>query len=393
MTKILIYHNEEKIIPIGGPSGYLYNLKLGLEAISDKSVSFLKGDKRRHKKKAIFNHLPRQFQFLFQKAKRVLRIKKMLTVSVHAGTNKYDGFDLIHFHETFTLYNNRFALINFSGKIVVQSHSPLPFHMEFSADKKGFEKRFYEKHLKELELANAYAFDRADYIIFPCPEAEEPYYSNWEMYSYIHDRNKDKYRYLQTGIEDVSGNLANVRVEYGIPKDAFVISYVGRHNTIKGYDILKTIGEMLLLQFSNIYILVAGKEYPLPSSIHTRWIEIGWTGDPYSVIAESDVFILPNRETYFDIVMLEALSVGQIVIASRTGGNKVFAKYHDSGIFLYETLDECIIYVEKIMKMGNEEKNRLRNTNREIFLNYYNNKLFAKNYIDLVGSLVSGGKA
>ena len=37
-----------------------------------------------------------------------------------------------------------------------------------------------------------------------------------------------------------------MRKKYGIPQDAFVISYVGRHNEIKGYDALKEIGKHLL---------------------------------------------------------------------------------------------------------------------------------------------------
>lgn len=65
----------------------------------------------------------------------------------------------------------------------------------------------------------------------------------------------------------------------------------------------------------------------------SRWKEVGWTNDSQSIIAASDVFVLPNRETYFDIIMLEVLSCGKIVIASRTGGNKYFEKIGAKGVF------------------------------------------------------------
>ena len=43
MNKILIYRRESELSPTGGPKGYLYNLKNGLDKIdtSDLSISFL----------------------------------------------------------------------------------------------------------------------------------------------------------------------------------------------------------------------------------------------------------------------------------------------------------------------------------------------------------------
>ena len=43
-----------------------------------------------------------------------------------------------------------------------------------------------------------------------------------------------------------------------------------------------------------------------------------WTNDPHSLINASDMFILPNKETYFDLIMLEVLSMGKIVLATNT---------------------------------------------------------------------------
>ena len=39
--------------------------------------------------------------------------------------------------------------------------------------------------------------------------------------------------------------LKEVLEKYNIPQDAFVISYVGRHNSVKGYDKLKEIGKKI----------------------------------------------------------------------------------------------------------------------------------------------------
>ena len=173
-----------------------------------------------------------------------------------------------------------------------------------------------------------------------------------------------------------------MRKKYGIPQDAFVISYVGRHNEIKGYDALKEIGKQLLDANDNTYVFIAGTEGPLYHLEHNRWIEVGWTKDPGSVIQASDVFVLPNKETYFDLVMLEVLSLGQIVVASYTGGNKYFAKYENSGIFLYSNNAEAENIINTLIKMSEVERNELRKKNLELYKAEFTNEAFAKRYID-----------
>ncbi len=154
---------------------------------------------------------------------------------------------------------------------------------------------------KNLIKIDEYAFRRADYIVFPCPEAEEPYYNNWPEYKAVKEEKKGKYLYLLTGTKARVAKLSKTEVRqlYSIPDDAFIICYVGRHNEIKGYDKLKLLGEQILQEAPNIYFLIAGREEPLHGLHHPRWIEVGWTSDPHSLINASDVFMLPNKGNVF----------------------------------------------------------------------------------------------
>lgn len=179
----------------------------------------------------------------------------------------------------------------------------------------------------------------------------------------------------------------DIRAKYNIPLSAFVVSYVGRHNEIKGYDDLKLIGSRLLNRYENIYILIAGKESPLKGLSHERWIEVGWTNDPYSIINASDVFVLPNKETYFDLILLEVLSLGKIVIASKTGGNKFFERFELSGISLFENVSEAITKIEEMKNKERKERNLLENENKALFQQYFTASIFADNYIKLIKSL------
>lgn len=102
---------------------------------------------------------------------------------------------------------------------------------------------------------------------------------------------------------------------------------------------------------------------------HERWIEVGWTNDPHSIIAASDVFVLPNKETYFDLIMLEVLSLGKLIVASNTGGNKYFSNFNECGILLYNSKEEAVSLIKKIMDLTSEEREKLGEANKKCLEN------------------------
>ena len=192
------------------------------------------------------------------------------------------------------MYAVRDSLKKYNGKIILTSHTPKPYHLEIFQDAfTDFERKIFNNKRHNFMRIDEFAFNRADFIIFPCEEAEAPYQNNWENYIDIKKRNLNKYRYLLTGIKPCLPKITKVEVlkKYNIPEDAFVVSYVGRHNETKGYDQFKKIGEKILAENEDTYFLIAGNETPLTGLNHKRWIEVGWTNDPHSLIAASDVFV------------------------------------------------------------------------------------------------------
>ena len=282
----------------------------------------------------------------------------------------YEKYDVIHFHDTRSLYERRYELRDYKGIVLLQSHSPQPLGHELMDYKiPRLVKFFIPRMKKRFEEMDKYAFERADYIIFPCPDAEEPYYNNWPYYKVIHEHKAASYKYILTGIPAAipKRRREEVREELHISNKDFIVSYVGRHNEIKGYDSLKRFGVKFLRQNENTWIVCAGKEDPLKRPNNSRWIEIGWTKDAHSYISAADVFVLPNKETYFDIVMLELLSLGQVVIASKTGGNKYFETNHCEGVLLYNTEEEAIDLLNRVKQMTREERKLLGQKNKEFF--------------------------
>lgn len=393
MSKVLIYHSVSMLKPTGGPNGYLYSLKSGLDKIEDKNIKidFLPETSQQNTLKNWSKASKKTAVKWFLRTYRTLKhIRQNLSILNTTRISPVDlnAYDAVHFHKTCDLYYLRDSLKDYKGKVLLTSHSPQPLSDELIESSSPLEIKLFGKKYSHLIEMDAFAFKRADYIIFPCEYADEPYCSAWQEYKKIREDKKEQYRYLLTGTVPAHPGKSreDMRKQYGIPEDAFVVSYVGRHSEIKGYDRLKVIGEELLKRYSNVYMFVAGNIGPLNPPKHERWIEVGWTNDPHSVITASDVFVLPNRETYFDLVLLEVLSTGTTVVASRTGGNKHFCG--EPGVKLFDTEADAIALVEENMQYSKERKAVLEEGNQVLFHNHFTTDIFALNYLEVLKSIL-----
>ena len=323
---------------------------------------------------------PRTFGYISPNQARFLRKKFPIDNGMFA-------YDIIHFHSAEKMYLCRDFLNQYHGKVILTSHCPCGIYKERIDKLNPFDYKLMRNQIDKLEELDRYAFERADYIIFPCKDAEEPYFNTWPRYTSI--RKDEKYRYMPTGIIACHAkiNRENYRKKYGIPNDAFVISYVGRHNEIKGYTDLRQMGEQVLKD-PNTYFLIGGKEEPIKGLNNDRWIEVGWTTDPYSLIAASDVFVLPNRETYFDLVLLEVLSLGIPVVLSDTGGNKFFKKYDLKGLKYFSSVDQGVEAIKCFQLMDKQIRKKAGEKLAELCETEFSVKEFAHRYIQIISEIV-----
>lgn len=386
--RLLINIRKNLIKPVGGPRGYVYNLKLFFDQHKVKNVHYV--DENIDEAKLVTAY-KKQGGILKDHILKPLRnfvcYGLPLIISKSEREIECGNYDVIHFHTTLEMYKNRKSLKNYSGVVVLTSHTPMVTHKEILMMLTEKEKKILGLVYNRLPIIDEYAFNRADYIIFPCKEAEEPYYHTWNLYNDIKKKNINKYRYLLTGIEECQAKISkrDVRDKYRIPDDAFVFCYVGRHNSVKGYDRLKEKGKLILEKNENVYFLIAGKEEPLSGIANQRWIEVGWTNDPHSLVAASDVFVLPNRETYFDLVLLEVLSLGIPVLASKTGGNNFFVG--ENGIELFEDDVDFLKKMKMMIDLSPEILKNMGSANRTLFEKEFTREKFGTRYVELINSL------
>ena len=412
MKKVLIWDLFQKV-DTGGPSGYLYNLQQYLLEHPTEQISFFSDLiteqlnkyglppsklKPHGSSKTRISQLWRRFVNIYNSC-----IFPFRGVEFHISTDiDISEYDFVHIHQVTHFQQFRQLFPNYKGKVIITSHSPCPFSdelIERAASEKAklykwiqFIKPVMRKYLISKECE---AYDNTDYVMFPCAGAREPYEKDVELRK-VFARNSHKFFYVPTAIMDYSPNIHFVQklADFNIPKDAFVITYFGRHNLIKGYDILKRVGMHLLEKIPNLYFLCAGNG-PIERPQHPRWVELGFIDNVNDLLPQGDLYILPNRETYFDLITLQILRAGVPLILSNTGGNKHFKGLQTSeakGLMFFDinneqSIEELVIFCHKLNEDNKKEYRKLGEANQKLFRKYFTLDRYFSRYIESINSL------
>jgi glycosyltransferase involved in cell wall biosynthesis len=105
--------------------------------------------------------------------------------------------------------------------------------------------------------------------------------------------------------------------------------YIGRRIKIKGFDIVLESFQKAYQSDPSLRLILIGSGEPirLPGVV-----DIGQSAEPASWLVVCDYLISANRQSYFDLSVMEALSLGTPIIIAYTGGHLEFGEIQTSGI-------------------------------------------------------------
>lgn len=122
-----------------------------------------------------------------------------------------------------------------------------------------------------------------------------------------------------------------VRVELGLPSDAFVVGMVARVVPIKDFETVIAALDQVVTVLPRVRLLLVGEQCDLQyrvalgELIRERHLDehVIWTGyrrDPTALMRAMDVTVLATRSEGFGLVLVEAMAQRRPVIATRVGG-------------------------------------------------------------------------
>ncbi len=143
----------------------------------------------------------------------------------------------------------------------------------------------------------------------------------------------EKIKIVHSAVEMPTGlkehDRAALRRRYGLPPDAFVAGTVSRLDRVKGHEYLIRAARDINDSGRRAYFLIAGEdETMMPELVAlvkeynlTEYVRfIGWVTDVSRVYPILDAFVLPSLTESLPVSIIEAMSFGVPVVASRVGG-------------------------------------------------------------------------
>lgn len=321
---------KDHLRPAGGPSGYLYNLQESLETNKIEQIHLLTlgaPTKKKSAKKKPFKAFIKSLKVKFLPVsirQRHIRHKEQLSYEAFFASieKALEASSIYHFHHTKDLYYFKKLYPQDDTTTLLMSHAPEPPYIELAKAYQG--DGYSEKEAAQLaspqKEMDILAFRSADHIVFPCEEAVSPYTAFFKE----HDIDTHRLRYVLTASKPLRYMLerSTFRERYDIPEQKLLFAYIGRRTHIKGYDIFCEAARAL--ERDERFMFIAAGSGAIASPDTKNFIDMGWTDDPGSILNAADYLVVPNRDTYFDLGIIQAFSLNTALITTATGGNRWF---------------------------------------------------------------------
>lgn len=155
----------------------------------------------------------------------------------------------------------------------------------------------------------------------------------------------------ETRIEYLLSGCRQMKAKGLLPLDPKYVYYLylGRRMAIKGFDVVLEAFQKAHAQDSSLRLVVVGKGDQVNAP---GVIDVGFSEEPAMWLESCDYLISANRQSYFDLSVMESLSVGIPLIVSCTGGHFFFKDCNSEGVYSLpdaevETLAQALLINRK----------------------------------------------
>lgn len=187
----------------------------------------------------------------------------------------------------------------------------------------------------------------------------------------VHGYDPEKIRVIYNGFEEAKPKktLSNIREEFNLNTEDYIVSTVGRFTYDKGMKYLLEAYEYIAREIPNLKMLLIGdgvcmkdfREFVDKKNINQNVIFTGYRSDVYDLLSASNVFVFPSLWEAFGNVGIEAMKVGIPVVASRVGGIPEYVEHMTTGILVESGNSREIAQSIITLSRNNELKDKIVN--------------------------------
>jgi glycosyltransferase involved in cell wall biosynthesis len=186
------------------------------------------------------------------------------------------------------------------------------------------------------------------------------------------------------------------RATHRIPRDAFLVAYLGQQGGHKGIDTLIRVLPMLLEQRKDVWLLVAGARTPyshelrglaerLSGNVRSRllFIDDVTTVERAQLLADCDVFASPSAQESFGITTLEAWSHAKPVVVGDGPAQRSVVEDGVSGILVPHGNEDRLLEVLGMLAQDASLRARLGDRGRRRLQECYDHSTVVSQYHSL----------
>lgn len=143
-----------------------------------------------------------------------------------------------------------------------------------------------------------------------------------------------RYQVIHNGPDLDEAAAAEPAADLVKPKGEIWIGYVGRLESVKGFDILMSAVEAMAERRPNVKAFFIGAHRPETVRSSENLVFLGFRDDVFSVLKQMDIFCLPSLSEGLPNAVMEAMAVGCPIVASAVGGVVSLVRDGESGLLV-----------------------------------------------------------
>lgn len=167
---------------------------------------------------------------------------------------------------------------------------------------------------------------------------------------------------IPNGVEDALLSKLSLPKDLKKRKGKFWVGFVGRSESVKGYDIALQTADKIESYTDIEFIFIGGGQNQLDSA-NKRFL--GFRKDVYHIYQLLDALVLPSISEGLPNVVMEAMAQQVVVVANPVGGVKDLIQHNKTGLLVSNNnstnFSEEIIKLYKDSKLRNRIGNNARN--------------------------------